>query len=827
MQLPDHDFSLSPITGYTRAHWEAAADGLLAGVRPYFDASGALVRLPGRTSASGSESDGLEGFARTFLLAAIRVAGAGGDDPNGLLAPYADGLVEGPRGAWLPITDRAQPMVESASIAIALHLTKPWLWDKLDAGTRERLTEWLSGALTHRPVDNNWMLFPIPVADFLSAAGVPHDDAAVERGLSRLEEFYVGGGWYRDGERRSFDHYNGWALHLYPNLREYLFASSTPPAPDPLINRDAPAGQGQTGTQSRSAAPASLAPNFSEVGWSAPELGGPEARASASTSASDEAAVGIPGAPSSSPTPGAGAIRTGLTHPGTSEQGASPATRGAAADPTTPSPLLGIGTNDRYRARLREFLFGYAEWFGSDGAPLFFGRSLTYRMAAAASLWLGALVDATPLSPGRTRRIASGALRYFLEHGAVSDDGLLTMGWHGPHEATLQWYSGAASPYWASKGFLGLLLPPDHPVWTSVEEDGPDEATRVMPQPGLLVHRHGGIARLINHGSDDIPWTAPPPGDPHPQGDDPLYARLAYSTVTGPTHAEDIPDNHFGLVFGDRMTARGPITPATSATIEAAIKACASATSIPSLPEPHEPASSGAESDGGTSLSTPATSAPVPGAATSLPLDPGIAPALRTEDHRDAQTNKRSAPCADEAASSTGSDDTTDRTHERFEAETQSVAFGQSGTETSVPASLGSVHVPQLDGVPVPGARVASMSAIEDGREVRTHVVWAVPGTVVRQTGWAVPGGESDNSPERPAKTFETTNRTLVSRLKAVCGWSHGGTLDAPSGTAYGPHAVVPYLEGVVRESPAMFVCEVELHDVRFGENEHKRSAGA
>ncbi|MCP2338107.1 DUF2264 domain-containing protein, partial [Actinomadura rupiterrae] len=417
MRLPDPDFSLSPITGYTRAHWEAAADGLLAGVRPYFDASGALVRLPGRASASGRESDGLEGFARTFLLAAIRVAGAGGHDPDGLLAPYADGLKAGPRGAWLPITDRAQPMVESASIAIALHLTKPWLWDKLDLETRERLADWLADALTHRPVDNNWMLFPLPVADFLAAAGVPHDDAAVERGLARLEDFYVGGGWYRDGERRSFDHYNGWALHLYPNLRLHLngfVASSTSSArtapgtspttsaPSPGSATQPPGSDGpdavhtpggrEPGTSATTpasdtsgglwTAPLAPTPNNSVLPNSAitatsggPEPSTPSETSENSTAASGRLRSGGTGAPSSAAEPGrsASSVPRGETiapvsHPLARE--ARTNTPGTLPAPPVPSLPFGSRADDRYRSRLREFLFAYAEWFGADGAPI-------------------------------------------------------------------------------------------------------------------------------------------------------------------------------------------------------------------------------------------------------------------------------------------------------------------------------------------------------------------------------------------------------------------------------------------------------------------------
>lgn len=136
-----------------------------------------------------------------------------------------------------------------------------------------------------------------------------------------------------------------------------------------------------------------------------------------------------------------------------------------------------------------------------------------------------------PLSPGETRRLASGALGYFLDRGAVDGNGLLTLGWHGPDEALLQHYSGPASPYWASKAFVALLLPPEHEVWTATEEPGPagraDAVTPVGPPNWLLQStRSDGLVRLHNHGSEDVRY-------------DPYYTRLAYSTVTAPSPSYD------------------------------------------------------------------------------------------------------------------------------------------------------------------------------------------------------------------------------------------------------------------------------------------------
>ncbi|WKX68921.1 DUF2264 domain-containing protein [Streptomyces sp. XD-27] len=481
--LPPEDRALSPFTGLTRAHWEAVADGLLAAVRPYATPGQALILLPGaRPSVSGPRSDGLEGYARTFLLAAFRVAGAQGDDPHGLLDRYADGLAAGTAHpvtatdraptaahpeAWPAVTDRGQAMVEAASVALGLRLTRPWLWDRLDDRVRERAAAWLSGALRHAPCDNNWWLFPLTVGGFLAeaeaeaetgAAGTPALDAtgtpvldtdtgaarrAVDRGLERIERWWRGDGWYTDGRPRAFDHYNGWALHFYPPLHAHL--------------------------------------------------------------AGDQRLLA------------------------------------------------------RYGPRLAGQLRAAALLFGADGAPVHQGRSLTYRFATAAAPWLGALTGHTPLAPGTTRRLASGVLRHFLDRGAAAPHGLLNLGWYGPYEPVVQPYSGPASPYWASKGFLGLLMPPDHPVWTAVEEPLPAErgdAVTPLPAPGWLIQSTAadGLVRLHNHGSDNQPGDRVRP-------DDPLYARLAYSTRTGPTLPGAPPDNHFGLVIGGEPSERGRIEP--------------------------------------------------------------------------------------------------------------------------------------------------------------------------------------------------------------------------------------------------------------------------
>ncbi|WP_051172223.1 DUF2264 domain-containing protein [Microbacterium indicum] len=213
----------------------------------------------------------------------------------------------------------------------------------------------------------------------------------------------------------------------------------------------------------------------------------------------------------------------------------------------------------RHRERLHDFTASFSDLVAPDGSLLHMGRSLTYRTAALAAVWCAELSGANALTPGRTRALASGVLRRFVDAGVGAGEPL-GLGWLRPHEPIAQAYSGFGSPYLAGIGFLGLALPASAPVWAEDEEPrvpGP----RTIPRAGwILTPQSDGIVRLANHGSDhcEIPVepTRPDPDDPH-------YAKLGYSTHTapgtGPAFEEGI-DGHLALIGDDgRASRRGPI----------------------------------------------------------------------------------------------------------------------------------------------------------------------------------------------------------------------------------------------------------------------------
>ncbi|WP_378145118.1 DUF2264 domain-containing protein [Cnuibacter sp. UC19_7] len=454
--LPPEDREISPITGWARAHWAAVADHLLLSLRPYASPAHSRVLLPGITGGQGRDSDGLEGFARSFLLFAFRMRGDGGADPLGFTEWYREGLLAGcaPDGPerWPSPSDVGQAKVEAASIVVGLQLTRPWLWDTLSAEEQRSVVGWLAEVPHGEYPDNNWRWFRITVETFLAAEGGPHDPRRIEADLTAIESYYRGDGWYADGPLRSFDHYCGWAMHLYP----LLWAHS----------------------------------------------------------------------------PGADLFGASRLEPA-------------------------------FRERLGRYLDDAIHLVGGDGLPLLQGRSLIYRFAAAAPLWMGALTGSGRLRPGVIRRAASGMLRAFVERGAVDHRGLLSVGLFGAWPAMAQSYSGSSSPYWATKGFLGLALPGDHEVWTAREEPLPVEVAdvrRVIRPAGWIVSGTAadGIVRVVNHGTDHGSAGLV-------TADAPLYTRMAYSTATlpplvGATVSSPV-DNSVGAVDPHgRLTHRSGFT---------------------------------------------------------------------------------------------------------------------------------------------------------------------------------------------------------------------------------------------------------------------------
>ena len=105
-----------------------------------------------------------------------------------------------------------QPLVDAAYIAQALLTAPDALWQPLDTITKKRLIQEFKNIRQIKPWKNNWVLFAAMIESFLLSIDEEIDAARIDGAIEKIEQWYVGDGWYKDGELFHFDHYNGYVI---------------------------------------------------------------------------------------------------------------------------------------------------------------------------------------------------------------------------------------------------------------------------------------------------------------------------------------------------------------------------------------------------------------------------------------------------------------------------------------------------------------------------------------------------------------------------------------------------------------------------------------
>ncbi|MGO4135058.1 DUF2264 domain-containing protein [Rhizobium brockwellii] len=211
--------SANPLAGNpleTRADMSRALLALFDPLLACFSKGSARVTLNGGGAHFDRAAADLEGFARP--LWGLAPLGAG----NGDFAHwhrFAEGLANGTDPAhpeyWGTVNGRDQRMVELAALGFALALVPEKIWEPLDARARSNVIAYLKHVRQFDYADNNWKFFRIFVDIALDRLGADFDRSLTQQYLQELEGFYIGDGWYRDGNVRRIDHYIPFAMHFY------------------------------------------------------------------------------------------------------------------------------------------------------------------------------------------------------------------------------------------------------------------------------------------------------------------------------------------------------------------------------------------------------------------------------------------------------------------------------------------------------------------------------------------------------------------------------------------------------------------------------------
>lgn len=205
----------------SRADFQEATLALFEPLLPYLEEQGARMDFHEGGASFDMQSSSVEGVVRPLWGLVPLAMGGGGTDHWPLLRRViAEGVDPDHPNYWGPIHDHSQRAVEMAAIGMMLMLLPEQAWRPLETQEKENLVAWIDDIQRVELVDNNWLFFAILVQEGLRRIGRADlvDEALHDRYLARIEEWYLGDGWYGDGPELPVDHYNGFAMHFYALL---------------------------------------------------------------------------------------------------------------------------------------------------------------------------------------------------------------------------------------------------------------------------------------------------------------------------------------------------------------------------------------------------------------------------------------------------------------------------------------------------------------------------------------------------------------------------------------------------------------------------------
>ena len=106
-----------------------------------------------------------------------------------------------------------QNLVDAAYIAESFLRAYDTLWKPLDEVTKKRYLTEFTKLRSIDPPYTNWLLFSSTIESFMAKAGGSYDQYRVNSTCRKMEEWYVGDGWYADGPVFAFDYYSSYVFH--------------------------------------------------------------------------------------------------------------------------------------------------------------------------------------------------------------------------------------------------------------------------------------------------------------------------------------------------------------------------------------------------------------------------------------------------------------------------------------------------------------------------------------------------------------------------------------------------------------------------------------
>lgn len=246
---PKHtDFTLSPYTGLTRQSWIEAGEYMLTGIFQHIKSFDDPVVVPrqetkityphldanGEAPLAQRKAEMFEGLTRSFFIAApllhikpeLTVCGYKLKDyyKNQILRSCTPGDANfvGTYEELQDITGHSDPFrafqqtVETCALVIGLWASREVIWESCTKAEKDVVAAFLTSFAHANTVPQNWRMFNMLDMAFLHMEGYPIDREIMLDHAQAILDYYVGDGWYRDGQ--SFDYYSCWAFNFYAPL---------------------------------------------------------------------------------------------------------------------------------------------------------------------------------------------------------------------------------------------------------------------------------------------------------------------------------------------------------------------------------------------------------------------------------------------------------------------------------------------------------------------------------------------------------------------------------------------------------------------------------
>lgn len=110
-----------------------------------------------------------------------------------------------------------QPLVDAAFLCLGILQAKNQLWNNLDGTVRHNFVQAIKRTRVISPWRSNWILFSAMIEVFLYETGDKEScvKSVIDYAVSQFEQWYVGDGFYKDGDNFHFDYYESIVIHPF------------------------------------------------------------------------------------------------------------------------------------------------------------------------------------------------------------------------------------------------------------------------------------------------------------------------------------------------------------------------------------------------------------------------------------------------------------------------------------------------------------------------------------------------------------------------------------------------------------------------------------